>query len=235
MLVLDIVKRLKHIISNLSNTHVLRTEFGMIGSNCTLEYPCHVESPSNVEIEENVNIRYGLQIINSKTEHVVIKRNTTLAPNVTIVTNNHVPTVGVPIFLLTSSHVNDKSTDVVIEEDCWVGTGAKLLSGSRLGRGCIVGAGSIVTKEVPPYAVVAGIPAKIIAARFTKEQILEHEAILYSEENRLSISFVNKIFESFFDGLKTIGKPAITDEKMLGLIENIEGLKHYIKEMQPNG
>ena len=235
MLVLDIVKRLKLIISNLSNTHVLRTEFGMIGSNCTLEYPCHVESPSNVEIEENVNIRYGLQIINSKTEHVVIKRNTTLAPNVTIVTNNHVPTVGVPIFLLTSSHVNDKSTDVVIEEDCWVGTGAKLLSGSRLGRGCIVGAGSIVTKEVPPYAVVAGIPAKIIAARFTKEQILEHEAILYSEENRLSISFVNKIFESFFDGLKTIGKPAITDEKMLGLIENIEGLKHYIKEMQPNG
>lgn len=235
MKVFDKIIRLKLWLDNLPNTHVRKSEFKSFGRNSRLEYPCHVESPASVVVEENVNIRYGLQIINTKTEHVIIKRNTTLAPNVTIVTNNHVPTVGVPIFLLTSSHVNDKSTDVVIEEDCWVGTGAKLLSGSRLGRGCIVGAGSIVTKEVPPYAVVAGIPAKIIAARFTKEQILEHEAILYSEENRLSISFVNKLFESFFDGLKTIGKPAITDEKMLGLIENIEGLKHYIKEKQPNG
>lgn len=230
MKVFDKIIRLKLWLDNLPNTHVRKSEFKSFGRNSRLEYPCHVESPASVVVEENVNIRYGLQIINTKTEHVIIKGNTTLAPNVTIVTNNHVPTVGVPFFLLTSSHVNDKSTDIVIEEDCWVGTDAQILSGSCLGRGCVVGAGAIVTKEIPPYAVVAGIPAKIIAVRFTKEQILKHEIELYSEEDRLSTDIINNLFESYYGGLRSIGKPSITEEKLLEVIEDVKKQKHYIQE-----
>ena len=226
MKIVDWLKRLRLFQSYLYGSFVLKKEFAGFGAQSCLEYPCRVECPKNVIVEENVNIRYDLQIINSHTEHVIIKRNTTLAPNVTIVTNNHVPTVGVPVFLLTSSHVNDKSTDMVIEEDCWVGAGAKLLSGSRLGRGCVVGAGSIVTKEVPPYAVVVGCPAKIIATRFTLEQILEHETILYSEDKRLSINELRKLFESSYDGLRSIGKPAISDEVMIEALEIIKKQKH---------
>ena len=231
MNLVDLLRRLRLFRSYLISSFILKKEFASFGRHSCLEYPCHIECPKNVSVEDNVNVRYGLHIINSKTEHVIIKRNTTLAPNVTIVTNNHVATVGIPVFLLTSSHVNDKSTDVVIEEDCWVGTGAKLLSGSRLGRGCIVGAGSIVTKEVPPYAVVVGIPAKIIAVRFTMEQIMEHENILYKEKERFSASSVKQLFEVYYDGLRTIGKSVITDLKTKEVIEIVKKQKHY-KELE---
>lgn len=223
-----LLKCLKLFINNLPNSYVLKSEFASFGRNSCLEYPCHVESPRGVFVEENVNIRYGLQIINTKDEQVVIKRNSTLAPNVTIVTNNHVPTVGIPVFLLTSSHVNDKSSSVIIEDDCWIGTGAKLLAGCHIGRGSVVGAGAVVTKPVPSYAVVAGCPAKIIAVRFTIEQIIEHEARLYPVESRLSEEQIKGLFDSYFAGKRTIGVSAIDDPTCSQKLEAVKESKHYI-------
>jgi acetyltransferase-like isoleucine patch superfamily enzyme len=52
-----------------------------------------------------------------------------------------------------------KST-IILEEDCWIGAGVILLPGVSIGKGAVVGAGSIVTKDVPPFTVVAGNPAK---------------------------------------------------------------------------
>lgn len=52
-----------------------------------------------------------------------------------------------------------------IEDDCWLGSGAIFLDGVRVGRGSVVAAGSVVTKSVPPYSVVAGVPAKVIRTR----------------------------------------------------------------------
>jgi len=51
---------------------------------------------------------------------------------------------------------------VVIEEDCWLGTGAIVLPGVRIGRGSIIGAGAVVTKDVPPLSVALGVPARIV-------------------------------------------------------------------------
>ena len=77
--------------------------------------------------------------------------------------------------------------DVVIEDDVWVGTGAIILKGVRVGRGSIVGAGAVVVQDVPPYSVVGGCPAKVISTHFAStDQILQHEALLYDPERRLS-------------------------------------------------
>jgi maltose O-acetyltransferase len=54
---------------------------------------------------------------------------------------------------------------VVIEDDVWIGVHAIILPGRRIGRGAIIGAGSLVTKDVPPYAIVGGNPAKILKYR----------------------------------------------------------------------
>lgn len=54
---------------------------------------------------------------------------------------------------------------VTIEEDVWIGAGARVLDGVVLGQGCVVGAGAVVTKSVPPRTVVGGVPAKQIAIR----------------------------------------------------------------------
>jgi acetyltransferase-like isoleucine patch superfamily enzyme len=54
---------------------------------------------------------------------------------------------------------------VVIEDDCWLGAGVVVVDGVRIGRGSVVGAGAVVTRDVAPYSVIAGVPAKPIASR----------------------------------------------------------------------
>lgn len=67
---------------------------------------------------------------------------------------------------------------IVVENDVWIGHGAILLTQLRVGRGSIISAGSVVTKNIPPYAIVAGVPAKVIKMRFSPEEIAKHESIL---------------------------------------------------------
>ena len=68
---------------------------------------------------------------------------------------------------------NDR--DVVIQDDVWIGARAIILKGVTIGEGSVIGAGSIVTKPVPPYSVVCGIPARVIRQRFTPSQQIIHQ------------------------------------------------------------
>lgn len=67
---------------------------------------------------------------------------------------------------------------IIVEDDVWIGHGAIILSGVTIGEGAIVAAGSVVNKDVPPYSIVGGNPAKVITMRFTDEQLLEHKLLL---------------------------------------------------------
>lgn len=60
---------------------------------------------------------------------------------------------------------------VVIGNDVWIGSYVRILEGITIGDGAIIAAGSVVTKDVPPYAIVGGVPAKIIKYRFTDDEI----------------------------------------------------------------
>jgi acetyltransferase-like isoleucine patch superfamily enzyme len=79
-----------------------------------------------------------------------------------------------------------KDLQVNIEDDVWIGYGAILLTGITVGRGAIVAAGSVVTRDVARYAIVAGNPANPVAARFSKEEITIHEHKLLQEINTVS-------------------------------------------------
>ncbi len=68
---------------------------------------------------------------------------------------------------------------VVIGNDVWVGDAATILSGVRIGNGAVVGARSVVTKDVPAYAVAAGNPARVVRLRFTAEQIAALEQVAW--------------------------------------------------------
>ena len=67
----------------------------------------------------------------------------------------------------------------ILEADCWIGQGAIIMEGVRIGRGAVVASGSIVTRSVEPYAVVAGSPARIIRRRFDEAEIKRHDQALF--------------------------------------------------------
>jgi len=69
--------------------------------------------------------------------------------------------------------------ELVIEDDVWIGYGAIVLSGVTVGRGAIVAAGALVARDVPPYAIAAGVPARVVGRRFSEEQIDAHETALH--------------------------------------------------------
>lgn len=66
----------------------------------------------------------------------------------------------------------------IVEDDVWIGHGAIVLSGVTIGRGSVIAAGSVVTSDVSRYTVVAGVPAKTMANRFSDADILRHEELL---------------------------------------------------------
>ena len=63
-----------------------------------------------------------------------------------------------------------KNCFVIIGNDVWVGMNAIILPGVKIGNGAVIGAGAVVTRSVPPYAVVGGVPAKILRYRYTEQQ-----------------------------------------------------------------
>lgn len=63
--------------------------------------------------------------------------------------------------------------NIVVDDDVWIGYGATILSGVHIGQGAIVGANALVTKDIPPYAIAGGTPAKLIKYRFEERIINE--------------------------------------------------------------
>ena len=82
--------------------------------------------------------------------------------------------------------VNEKedfyNQEVTIEEEVWIGANVTILKGVTVGRSSIVAAGSLVIKDVPPYSIVGGVPAKVIKMKYSQEDIEIHEKFI--EENK---------------------------------------------------
>lgn len=74
-----------------------------------------------------------------------------------------------------NEHIASKKTK--IGNDVWVGKNAVIMSGVKIGDGAVIGSGAVVTKDVPDYAIVGGVPAKVIKYRFSEEQIAKLKKI----------------------------------------------------------
>ena len=150
----------------------------VIGKNCTFL--------GNVECGNHIFINDGAYFVSTRAK-LIIKDHCVFGPNVTIYTGDHATrVVGKHIIDVTDADKDmldaKLDQDVVIEEGCWIGTRAIILKGVRIGKGSVVGAGAVVTKDVPDYSIYLGIPsASKILPRFTPEEIAEHERILYGQ------------------------------------------------------
>jgi len=175
-----------------------REQFAFCGKNVRF-YPTKSDFYyKNIFIGDNVFIGPGASLIAS-ISYIKIGDNTFLGPNVSVRGGNH------------SSHIVGKlmarykredkliSDDepVIIDDDIWIGTGAIILKGVHIGRGAIVAAGAVVVKDVPAYSVVGGVPAKFIKFRWSAEEIIEHEEIIYPNEKRLAKDLILSNFVKY--------------------------------------
>lgn len=143
----------------------------------------------NIHVGNDVQIGYRASFIASIAK-IYIGNKVLFGPHVTIRGGNHrFDIVGQFIHdIKDSEKTSQYDKDVIIEDDVWVGTNVTILSGVKIGRGSVIAAGAVVTKSIPPYSIAGGIPANVIKKRFSIEQILEHEKVLYPMEKRLNLT-----------------------------------------------
>ena len=89
--------------------------------------------------------------------------------------------------------------DIYVNDDVWIGIGAIILSGIHIGQGAVIAAGTVVTKNVPPYAVVGGNPARIIKYRFSEELI---EELLKIDFGKLTKEMISEHIDDLYQKLE---------------------------------
>lgn len=78
--------------------------------------------------------------------------------------------------------LEENDRPIIVEGDNWIGANSIVLKGVTIGEGSIIAAGSVVTKDVPPYSIVGGVPARVIKMRFNDEEIKKHKELLYGKK-----------------------------------------------------
>ena len=183
---------------------VLRPAFKRYGHNFRFD-PDGIYTYRTIEVGDDVHILHGACLMASESA-ITIGNKVMLAPHVTIVGGDHnTSVVGRFMFDVKVKRPEDDRA-VTIEDDVWVGTGVIVLKGVRIGRGAIVAAGSVVTREVPPYTVVAGVPARVISVRFDVDTIIAHEAGLYAADRRLSAQYLADVLGQYLTDCSTLSQ-----------------------------
>ena len=121
----------------------------------------------NMILGNDVSINSDCLFINSRAK-VIIGDHVMLAPRVTVITGDH--RIDIKEKFMTEVHDDEKlpenDLDIVFQGDNWIGANSTILKGVHIGEGAVVAAGSVVTKDVPPYSIVGGVPARVIRKRF---------------------------------------------------------------------
>jgi acetyltransferase-like isoleucine patch superfamily enzyme len=132
-----------------------------IGKNCRIKGYIHIITyQSKITIGDNVNINPYTTIFGGEAD-INIGNNVLIASGSSIVASNHNFTN--PEMLIRNQ--GTRSLGITIGNDVWVGTGVRILDGVSIGAGAVIAAGSVVNKDVPAFAVVGGVPAKILKYR----------------------------------------------------------------------
>jgi acetyltransferase-like isoleucine patch superfamily enzyme len=139
------------------------------GNNVILSIGGFVKNPQELQLGSNVFISRNFHISAYK---MVIGDNVMIGPNLLAECNDHIyDQVGKTMW----ETRNEKNHEgIVIENDVWMGGNVVLTKGINVGEGCIVGAGSVVTKNIPPYSIAVGVPCKPLKSRFTSEVLERH-------------------------------------------------------------
>lgn len=162
----------------------LKKKMKSCGTDVTIDLYPQI-TPDKLSIGDHVYLGPNTRIICTGAQ-VQIGSHVMFGPGVTVVTGNHrTDLVGKYMYDVKGpDKLPENDQPVIFEGDNWIGANATILKGVTVGEGAVVAAGAVVTKNVAPYTIVGGVPAKYIGDRFTPEELAQHRQLLGNQAAR---------------------------------------------------
>ncbi len=158
---------------------MLRKMFAEVGEGCYVETPFYANMGGHhVHFGKNVYANYGLTLVDDT--HIYVGDCTMFGPNVTIATAGH------PIDPELRSRGLQYNMPVRIGRNCWLGAGVIVMPGLTIGDNVVIGAGSIVTKDIPSNVVAVGNPCRVLRS------VGEHDRQFYYKDKRIPAELFEK-------------------------------------------
>ena len=158
---------------------MLKSMFAEIGENCYIEPPLHANwGGKHCHFGNNVYANFNLTMVDDT--HIYVGDNTMLGPNVVIATAGH------PILPELRERSYQFNIPVHIGKNCWLGAGVLVMPGVTIGDNSVIGAGSVVTKDIPANVVAVGNPCKVL------REINDRDREYYFKDRRIDKSVFNK-------------------------------------------
>ena len=156
---------------------MLRAMFAEVGEGCYIEPPLHANwGGHHVHLGRQVYANFGLTLVDDT--HIYIGDYTMLGPNVVIATAGH------PILPeLRGERALQYNLPVRIGKNCWLGAGVIVMPGVTIGENSVIGAGSVVTRDIPPNVVAVGSPCRVL------RPIGEHDRAYYWRDRQIDPAF----------------------------------------------
>ena len=180
------------------------SRMGLLAPSALFCLPRICPTPEKIFIHNNVSLgpesKFIMQV-GTPSGKFVAKHHASIGAGLTVITNNHATTgVDIKQWFSDAAENNEGDThkDVIVEEEVWCGANVTLLLGVTIGRGAIIGAGSVVRTSIPPYSIVTGNPAKVVGFKFRVDEIIEHEKELYIESERIPKADLEKNYKKYF-------------------------------------
>ena len=153
---------------------MLKDMFAEIGENCYIEPPFHANwGGKHVRFGNNIYANFNLTLVDDT--HIYVGDCTMFGPNVTIATAGH------PILPELREQAYQYNMPVHIGKNCWLGAGVIVLPGVTIGDNTVIGAGSVVTKDLPSNVVAVGNPARVL------REINEKDKEYYFKNRKIDI------------------------------------------------
>jgi galactoside O-acetyltransferase len=153
-------------------TALLQEMFAEIGEGCYIEPPLHSNwGGHNVHFGKGVYANFNLTLVDDT--HIYVGDHTMLGPNVTLATAGH------PIYPPLREKGYQFNVPVRIGKNCWLGAGVIVMPGVTIGDNTVIGAGSVVTKDIPANVVAVGNPCRVM------RPISEHDREFYFKDRKI--------------------------------------------------